>query len=130
MSLSDSERAVLSGAGTTPDPVLRRQAVAIALRKSGTDLTDARDLLATGFTAATQPSFPYIPRGDSMAREDEFDTAYAELAARTDNFRSVDSQSPASALTSNPATLASTRSGALRPEGSARGIAHDSQTLG
>ena len=54
MSLSDSERAVLSSAGTTPAPVLRRQAVAIALRKSGTDLTDARDLLATGFVAATQ----------------------------------------------------------------------------
>ncbi len=109
MSLSDPERAVLSGAGTTPDPVLRRQAVAITLRKSGTDLTDARDLLATGFTAATQPSFQYIPRGGSMASEDEFDTAYAELAARTDEFRDVSSQSLALVLTSSPATLAPLR---------------------
>jgi hypothetical protein len=109
VSLSDSERAVLSGAGTTPDPVLRRQAVAIALRQSGTDLTDARDLLATGFTAVTQPSFQYIPRGGSMAGEDEFETAYAELAAHTDDFRDVNGESLASALSANPATLAPLR---------------------
>lgn len=81
MSLSDSDRAALSGAGTTPDPVVRRRAVAITLSKSGADLNEARELLAAGFTAATQPSFQYIPRGDSMAGEEEFDTAYAELAA-------------------------------------------------
>ncbi|MYI55501.1 MAG: hypothetical protein F4062_00450 [Acidimicrobiia bacterium] len=109
MSLSDSDRAALSGAGTTPDPVLRRRAVAIALGKSDTDLTDARELLAAGFTAATQPSFQYIPRGDSMAGEEEFDTAYAELAACTKNFVDVSSESLAAALTSNPATLAPLR---------------------
>ena len=109
MSLSDSDRAALSGAGTIPDPVVRRRAVAITLSKSGTDLTDARDLLAAGFTAATQPSFQYIPRGDSMAGEEEFDTAYAELAACTGNFRYVNSESLAAALTSSPATLAPLR---------------------
>ena len=109
MSLSDSERAALSGAGTTPDPVLRRRAVAITLSKTGTDLTDARDLLAAGFTAATQPSFQYIPRGDSMAGEEEFGAAYLELASRTDDFSDVNSESLASALTSNPATLAPLR---------------------
>ncbi len=76
MSLSDSDRAALSGAGTTSDPVVRRRAVAIALSKSGADLNEARELLAAGFTAATQPSFQYIPRGDSMAGEEEFDIAY------------------------------------------------------
>lgn len=109
MSLSDPERAALSGAGTTPDPVLRRRAVAITLGKSGTDLAEARDLLAAGFTAVTQPSFQYIPRGESMAGEEEFDAAYAELAARTGNFSAVNSQSLAAALRSNPATLAPLR---------------------
>ena len=109
MSLSESERGTLSGAGTTPDPVARRRAVAITLSKSGTDLTGARDLLAAGFTAATQPSFQYIPRGDSMAGEAEFGNAYAELAACTENFHDVNSESLAAALTSTPATLAPLR---------------------
>ena len=69
MSLSSSERAVLSEAGTTPDSVLRRRAVVIARSKSGDALVEARDLLAGGFVAATQPSFHYIPRGDAMADE-------------------------------------------------------------
>ena len=86
MSLSEPERAVLSGAGTTPDPVQRRQAVAITLRKSAEELTEARDLLAKGFAAATQPSFQYIPRGYSLAGETEFEAAYQELAAQTNMF--------------------------------------------
>ncbi|MXZ30432.1 MAG: hypothetical protein F4X37_12310 [Acidimicrobiia bacterium] len=44
-----------------------------------------------------------------MAGEEEFDTAYAELAACTGNFRYVNSESLAAALTSSPATLAPLR---------------------
>ena len=44
-----------------------------------------------------------------MASEAIFDTAYVALAAHTDNFRDVNSQSLVSALTSNPATLAPLR---------------------
>lgn len=109
MSLSESERGVLSGAGTAPGPVDRRQAVAITLRRSGTDQTEARELLAAGFAAATQPSFQYIPRGDSMAGEEEFDAAFAALATHTNGFRDVNSQTLDSALTSTPAALAPLR---------------------
>ena len=109
MSLSESERGVLSGAGTAPGLLDRRQAVAITLRRSGADLTEARELLAAGFAAATQPSFQYIPRGDSMAGEEEFDTAYESLATHTSGFRDVNSRTLDSALTSNPATLAPLR---------------------
>lgn len=109
MSLPEPEKATLKAAGTTPDPVLRRQAVAITLRRSGDDLAEARNLLADSFAAATQPSFQYIPRGDSMASETEFAAAYADLAAHTDNFRSVTDRSLTSALAANPGTLAPLR---------------------
>ena len=109
MSLTEPERAVLTEAGTTPDPVLRRRAVVIALSKSGDALIEARDLLAGGFVAATQPSFHYIPRGNTMANEATFDAAYDELAAHTDHFRRVDRRSLISALTINPGTLAPLR---------------------
>ncbi len=44
-----------------------------------------------------------------MASEEDFSTAYADLAASTNNFRDVDRQTLAHALTSNPATLAPLR---------------------
>lgn len=49
MSLTDSERHLLSGAGTTPSPTTRRQAVAVALAKSGAAREAAGDLLGRGF---------------------------------------------------------------------------------
>ena len=81
----------------------------IARSKSGDALVEARDLLAGGFVAATQPSFHYIPRGDAMADETAFAAAYEDLATSTDHFRSVDGRSLVSALTINPGVLAPLR---------------------
>ncbi len=109
MPLTDSERDLLSRAGTTPSPTVRRQAVAIALAKSGVAREEAGDLLGKGFVAATQPSFHYIPRGDTMADESDFDIAYGCLAEHTDDFAAVSEDTLIRALTEKPAVLAPLR---------------------
>ena len=68
---------------------MRRQAVAVALAKSGAAREAAGDLLGRGFVVATQPSFHYIPRGDTMADDRDFDIAYARLAEHSGNFADV-----------------------------------------
>ena len=108
-SLSDLERGTLSSAGTTPNPLVRRQAVVIVLGKSGEAQAEARDLLARSFVSSIQPSFHYIPRGDAMASENAFDTAYRTLARHTNSFTNVDRQSLHAALTTAPSTLAPLR---------------------
>ena len=107
--LIDSERSLLSRAGTTPNPTVRRQAIAIALAKSGQAREEAGDLLAKGFVAATQPSFHYIPRGDTMADESHFDVAYECLAEHTGNFADVSEENLIAALTEQPLALAPLR---------------------
>lgn len=109
MPLTDSERSLLSRAGTTPSPTVRRQAIAVALAKSGKAREEAGDLLGKGFVAATQPSFYYIPRGDTMAEEGHFDTAYECLAEYTGNFASVSKKNLIRALTEKPLVLAPLR---------------------
>ena len=88
---------------------MRRQAVAIALAKSGAARDEAGDLLGKGFVAATQPSFHYIPRGDTMADETGFDFAYQSLLKHTGNFVDVSEQNLIRALTETPGTLAPLR---------------------
>ena len=88
---------------------MRRQAVAIALAKSGVAREEAGDLLGKGFVAATQPSFHYIPRGDTMADESDFDIAYGCLAEHTDDFAAVSEDTLIRALTEKPAVLAPLR---------------------
>ena len=109
MPLTESERQLLSNAGITPSPSLRRQAVAIALAKYGDARDEAEELLGKGFVAATQPSFHYIPRGHTMADETAFDEAYQALTAHTDNFADVSEPSLTRALTEVPAVLAPLR---------------------
>lgn len=109
MPLTDSERDLLSRAGTTSSPTVRRQAVAVALAKSGKAREEAGDLLGKGFVAATQPSFHYIPRGDTMADESRFDTAYECLAEHTGNFADVSEENLIRALTERPLVLAPLR---------------------
>lgn len=109
MPLTDSERDRLSRAGTTPSPIERRRAVAIALAKSGSALEEAVDLLGKGFVTATQPSFHYIPRGDTMADERDFDFAYECLAEHTENFADVSEENLIEALSESPLVLAPLR---------------------
>ena len=109
MSLTESERDLLSKAGTTANPTTRRQAVAVLLRQSESVKDEASTLLGQGFVAATQPSFHYIPKGDAMASEAEFDEAYRELAERTNDFTDVSIPSLTRALTEAPETLAPLR---------------------
>ena len=109
MPLTEAERRLLSSAGTTSSPTARRQAVAIALAKSGADGEEACDLLSKGFALATRPSFHYIPRGDTMADEREFETAYQSLADHTDNFADVSEVNLVRALTEKPLSLAPLR---------------------
>lgn len=109
MPLTEPERHLLSNAGTTPSPTARRQAVTIVLAKSGAVREEAGDLLGKGFIAATQPSFHYIPRGDTMADEREFEVAYECLAEHTDNFATVSEENLIRALTEKPAVLAPLR---------------------
>lgn len=107
--LTDSERHLLSRAGTTPSPTLRRQAVAIVLAKAGATRKEAGDLLGKGFVAATQPSFHYIPRGDTMTDEKSFELAYEYLAQHTDNFSHVSEENLVRALTEKALVLAPLR---------------------
>ncbi len=109
MPLTDSERGLLSRAGTTPNPTVRRQAIAIALAKSGHAREEANELLGKSFVAATQPSFHYIPRGDTMADEGHFDIAYECLAGHTGNFADVSEENLIGALTEKPLVLAPLR---------------------
>lgn len=81
----------------------------MALSQSGSARESAVGLLVRGFLEATQPSFHYIPRGDSMASEIAFETAYADLALHTNNFAEVSEINLIRALTGNPATLAPLR---------------------
>ena len=109
MPLTDSERSLLSKAGTTPNPTMRRQAIAIVLAKSGQTRKEANELLGKGFVAATQPSFHYIPRGDTMADEGHFDIAYECLAGHTSNFADVSEENLIRAITDMPMALAPLR---------------------
>lgn len=109
VSLSEREQEVLSKAGSTADPSVRRQAVTIALSKSGEDATQARSLLAAGYLATTEPSFHLIPRGDAMASEDAFAGAYEDLATATDGFSDVSAPTLEACLTGHPAALAPLR---------------------
>lgn len=93
MPLSDSERALLASAATTGDTTRRRQAVVTALNKRGANEDEARRLLADSFAAVTQPSFHLIPRGEAMASQDQFTSAYNALAAGTSDFAHVDAAS-------------------------------------
>ena len=109
MSLTESERSLLANAGTTASPTVRRQAVAVLLRQSGSIRDEAATLLGQGFVAATQPSFHYIPTGDAMATEVAFDQAYRQLAVHTNNFTDVSASSLRAALAEAPETLAPLR---------------------
>jgi hypothetical protein len=109
VSLSDAEREVLAAAGSTPLQTTRGRAVAIVLAKQGADAQTARALLAESYLAETQPSFHLIPRGDAMAPEDQFAASYRVLADATDGFRSVSVETLASAMRSDPASLAPLR---------------------
>lgn len=109
MSLSEQERMVLGRAGSAGEQHDRGQAVALVLSKSGTDLAEARLLLAESYAAAIQPSFHLIPRGNAMAGESKFTAAYAVLAQATDDFANVSFQSLRSAVSSDGATLAPLR---------------------
>ena len=109
LQLTESERHLLSRAGSTPSPTVRRQAVATTLAKFGRTRDEAADLLGKGFVAVTQPSFHYIPRGDTMADESAFDTAYRNLAKHTVNLTDVSEQKLIRALTEDPRTLAPLR---------------------
>ena len=108
-SLSDPERDVLSRSGITPSPTVRRQSVAIVLSKTGSAEVEAKDLLTASFVASMQPSFHYIPRGEAMADEKAFDSAYRKLAADTDNFTNVGHRRLVAVLTAFPDTLAPLR---------------------
>ena len=105
MPLSDSERALLTSAATTDDPTRRRQAVATLLSKRGSDETEARALLGFSFLSVTQPSFHLIPRGNAMASQDDFASAYDALAAATRNFAVVDSATLIDAILATPRAL-------------------------
>lgn len=105
MPLSESERALLTSAATTDDPTRRRQAVATLLSKRGSDETEARALLGFSFLTVTQPSFHLIPRGNAMASQDDFASAYDALAAATDNFAVVDSATLTDAILATPRAL-------------------------
>ena len=87
----------------------RGQAVAIVLSKTGADRTAARALLAESYLAATQPSFHLIPRGDAMASESDFETAYAVLAQETRDFADVTATTLGQALDREPSSLAPLR---------------------
>lgn len=88
---------------------MRRRAVAVALAKSGAAREAAGDLLGRGFVAATQPSFHYIPRGDTMADDRDFDIAYERLAEHTANFADVSEENLVRALTEKALVLAPLR---------------------
>lgn len=109
MSLTESDRELLSGAGTIPSPTARRQAVAVLLRQPDSARDDAAGLLGQGFVAAAQPSFHYIPKGDAMATEAAFDDAYRQLAMYTNDFTRVSASTLTAALTQAPETLAPLR---------------------
>lgn len=109
MPLSDAEREIIAAAGTAPLQTARGQAVAIVLAKHGQDREVARALLAESYLAATQPSFHLIPRGEAMASEAEFVTAYGVLAEVTSDFTDVSAATLAAALDRHPATLAPLR---------------------
>lgn len=68
-----------------------------------------RSLLAESFLSVTQPSFHLIPRGDAMATQDQFMTAYEEVAGLTANFSRVDEDNLTEALLMAPGTLAPLR---------------------
>lgn len=110
MSLSDDELEILESAGTESDPTWRKRAVAIALAKqNGPDGDRARELLTSGYLAATVPSFHLIPRGDKMADEAQFAKDYQHLADETSDFTDVSEQTLVAALVKAPASLAPLR---------------------
>lgn len=109
MSLSDDEREILKEAGGNPSSVDRQKAVGIYLAKSDSDRAKAGDLLAKGFLNHLRPSFHLIPKGDSMADEESFTTAYAALANGTQSFARPDAESLAAVLRRSPAALAPLR---------------------
>ena len=109
MSLSDNERKILEEAGGNPSPVDRQRAVGIYLAKSESDRAKAGDLLVKGFLGHLRPSFHLIPKGDSMADEEDFADAYAALAHGTADFSRPDAESLAAVLKRTPAALAPLR---------------------
>ena len=109
MSLSDDERRILEAAGGNPSPVDRQRAVGIYLAKSETDQATAGDLLVKGFLGHLRPSFHLIPKGDSMADEESFASAYAALAEGTEDFLRPDAHSLATVLQRTPSALAPLR---------------------
>ncbi len=109
VSLTDSDRELLANAGTTANPTIRRQAVAVLLRQPESARDEAASLLGQSYVAATQPSFHYIPKGDAMATEVAFDEAYRRLAEHTNDFTDVSAATLTAALTQAPETLAPLR---------------------
>lgn len=107
--LSEADHYLLSTAGTTADPVVRRRSVALVLSEHGAAQDEARDVLAKGYAAATQPSFHYIPRGTAMYTESDFNDAYEKLMDHTKGFTRVNHESLVNALTKSPETLAPLR---------------------
>ena len=107
--LSETERAAIAAAGTAPEPTVRSRAVAIVLSKSGSDLDEARALLAEGYLETIQPSFHLIPAGEAMAAEQEFESAYEVLAEETACFSDVTAATLAGALDRHPGALAPLR---------------------
>ena len=109
MPLSETERAAIAAAGTAPEPTARSRAVAIILSKSGSDRDEARALLAESYLETIQPSFHLIPRGEAMAAEREFESAYRVLAEETAGFSDVTAATLAAAIDRLPSALAPLR---------------------
>lgn len=109
VSLTESDRELLSGAGTIASPTARRQAVVVLQRQTDSARAEAGDLLGQSFVAATQPSFHYIPQGDAMATEGAFDAAYQKLAEHTSDFADISEASLIAALMNSPEALAPLR---------------------
>jgi hypothetical protein len=109
VSLSEHERALVASAGSAPQQLVRGQAVAVVLGKSGVEAEEARLLLAESFVATTQPSFHLIPRGDAMTGESDFDAAYEVLGGATSGFTKVTLQTLKTALLQDGTALAALR---------------------
>lgn len=109
VSLTESDRELLSGVGTIASPTARRQAVVVLQRQTGPAKTEASELLGQSFVTATQPSFHFIPQDDAMATETAFNAAYQKLAEYTSDFTDISEASLIAALINAPEALAPLR---------------------
>lgn len=108
--LSDADRKVLEGAGSSADQAIRGRACAIVLAQgAGEDRIEAETLLVNGFLKETQPSFHLIPRGTAMAPGPDFEAAYEVLSDETNGFKKVKPETLTAALERMPLALAPLR---------------------